>query len=319
MSSKYDNLFTEEEKEKIRNEYLNGCSIRDIVKKYNIKSKMWIREKLLGNITRNFSESITLSHKKYPKSFKHTKETKLKLKEIRLKYLKEHPEETAWRKRNEPSYPEKCFIKFLQENEYDKKYLIEREKSIFPYYIDFAFINEKIAVEIDGSQHLLDEERKENDKKKDLLLTSLGWKVIRISEDIVKNNHDLINNKLKELLSNNKIKDITHIGIIKVPKGEIKISKNGKQYTNYYKKSEQYDEKHTIKQHEYYLKQRKVKNRPSKKELFDLITNFSFRYIAKLYNVCDKTIVKWCKSYDLPYRKKDLKKRSVVELVDTQV
>lgn len=86
--------------------------------------------------------------------------------------MKEYPENTAWRT-STISYPEKLFKEALKKFELDKKYLIIREYSVFPYFIDFAFVNEKLAIEIDGSQHLL-EERKFKDNEKDLLLKNNG-------------------------------------------------------------------------------------------------------------------------------------------------
>lgn len=46
--------------------------------------------------------------------------------------------------------------------------------------------------------------------------------------------------------------------------------------------------------------------RPSKEDLLNLIKTKSFAEIGRIYNVSDNAIRKWCKSYDLPYRKKDL-------------
>ena len=54
------------------------------------------------------------------------------------------------------------------------------------------------------------------------------------------------------------------------------------------------------------LSQRKVE-RPSKDELLELIKTTSFLQIGKLYDVSDNAIRKWCKYYELPYRKKDIK------------
>lgn len=51
---------------------------------------------------------------------------------------------------------------------------------------------------------------------------------------------------------------------------------------------------------------RKVE-RPSKDELFKLISTMPFTRIATLYNVSDNAIRKWCKSYGLPYKQKDIK------------
>lgn len=47
---------------------------------------------------------------------------------------------------------------------------------------------------------------------------------------------------------------------------------------------------------------------PDRNTLKALIKEKSFTELAKFYGVSDKTISKWCKSYNLPYRKKDIKK-----------
>ena len=49
-------------------------------------------------------------------------------------------------------------------------------------------------------------------------------------------------------------------------------------------------------------------NRPSKEELLKLILSKSFTEIGKMFGVVDNTIRKWCKSYELPYTKKELKR-----------
>lgn len=51
----------------------------------------------------------------------------------------------------------------------------------------------------------------------------------------------------------------------------------------------------------------KPENRPSKKELLELIQNNPFTIIGNMYNVTDNTIRKWCKNYGLPSTKKELK------------
>lgn len=47
--------------------------------------------------------------------------------------------------------------------------------------------------------------------------------------------------------------------------------------------------------------QRKVE-RPSKEELINLISKLSYVEIGKQFGVSDKTIVKWCKFYDIDYK-----------------
>jgi hypothetical protein len=53
------------------------------------------------------------------------------------------------------------------------------------------------------------------------------------------------------------------------------------------------------------INQRKVE-RPSKEELSKLIQTKTFSQIGKDNGVSDNAIRKWCKYYDLPYRKKDI-------------
>lgn len=48
-------------------------------------------------------------------------------------------------------------------------------------------------------------------------------------------------------------------------------------------------------------------DRPTKEQLLELILSKSFLEIGRMYGVTDNTIRKWCKAYELPYRKKDLK------------
>ena len=55
-----------------------------------------------------------------------------------------------------------------------------------------------------------------------------------------------------------------------------------------------------------HIASRKVE-RPSKEVLLELIKTTSFINIGKLYNVTDNAVRKWCKSYGLPYKQKDIK------------
>lgn len=282
MASKYDK-YTEQ----IKEDYIvNKMTKQEIEQKYGIKSHNFI-PKVLGKNLRNRSEVSKLSHNANSASYKMSEETKQKLRIARLNFIKEHPEQTAWRKNNEPSYPEKCFIKFLEQNGYDKKYCIEREYPVFPYYIDFAFVNEKIAIEIDGSQHL-ESDRAESDRKKDDLLVKNGWKVIRISESEVKTNWESINAVINESLNFDRDLFVTKIGIFKHKK-----LKNRKQERDEYGRTE----KETIN----CIKQRIVKNRPNKDELYELLVKEkNFSAIGKMFNVSDNAIRKWCKWYKIP-------------------
>ena len=283
-------MINEETKKLINEDYENGLSIGEICKKYNMPSKSYISNYILSGGTRSLSESVKMAHKKYSESFKHTEETKKKMREKRLAWIKANPEKTAWRLKN-MSYPEKCFQKILEDNGLDKKYLIYREYSVFPYFIDFAFVDEKVAVEIDGSQHL-EEERKKRDEEKDALLISNGWKVLRIAAiEVIRDGRKALNAVLGAL--NGSDRQYSKVGILKAPKT--------------YEKPIRGEDGLTDKQRENAINQRKV-DRPSKEQLWEMVKEYTFEDIGKKYNVSSKSIVKWCKWYGLPHRKKDINK-----------
>jgi very-short-patch-repair endonuclease len=99
------------------------------------------------------------------------------------------------RKDKEPSYPEKYFIS-LFENEKIDGWI--RDYKIGRWFVDFAFIDKKFALEIDGKQH---EERKEQDKIKDDYLEKNDWKVIRIKwyNPVNENNKEKLYKQIEEL------------------------------------------------------------------------------------------------------------------------
>lgn len=52
--------------------------------------------------------------------------------------------------------------------------------------------------------------------------------------------------------------------------------------------------------------------RPLKEELFELIKIKSFTELGKIYGVCDNSIKKWCKDYQLPSTKRELKELGLI-------
>lgn len=108
---------------------------------------------------------------------KHSDEVKESLRFKRLNWLKDNPEKTAWRLGNKMSWPEKFFMDACERAGLTNQYTIVREKSVYPYFIDFAFTESMVAVEVDGSQHL---NQVEHDIRKDAKLKEKGWRVYRI-------------------------------------------------------------------------------------------------------------------------------------------
>lgn len=306
--------------------YINdGLSVKNVAKILNTNQIRIIE--ILGDKKRNISEASIKAHKLYPEKFKHSDETKKILREKRLEYMKNNPEKTAWRLAN-MSYPEKLFLNKIKELEWDKKYLIIREKSVFPYFIDFAFENEKVAFEIDGSQHEL-EERKDSDDKKDKLLILNGWKIMRVPATNIKNNLDNVIIELEQFL----ISDIKYVKVGIIHKEEKKYycecgnekSKHSKNCKNCKENNKKvgiiYPKKYYkyVNKKKYYLNycecgnekgkyskyckkcsdinQRKIE-RPTLEKILEDVKELGYCGTGKKYGVSDNAIRKWIKKYN---------------------
>lgn len=121
----------------------------------------------------------------------HTEETKKKISQsMKLAHSKgiaHNIGQSRWN--NEPSYPEKWFMEVISNEFEDKNYI--REYSFSKYSLDFAWIDKKLCIEIDGEQHQRFEEYIERDRFKDILLEKEGWKVLRMPWKEVYNNPKL--------------------------------------------------------------------------------------------------------------------------------
>lgn len=96
---------------------------------------------------------------------------------------KAHKEGRAWnigksRWNNKPSYPEEFFMRVIENDFEDKNYV--RELPFGRFSLDFAWVDKKICIEIDGEHHQRFEECILRDKEKDALLIQKGWKVLRV-------------------------------------------------------------------------------------------------------------------------------------------
>lgn len=123
----------------------------------------------------------------------HTNEFRLFLSELMKKKHKEGKAHNIGecRKRKEPSWPEAFFIKVIQNEFSDKNYTYEYW--IKPFSIDFAWLEKKKAIEIDGEQHIYNPEQVERDKRKNELLKKEGWLLLRIAwKDLFHNTKHVI-------------------------------------------------------------------------------------------------------------------------------
>ena len=108
-----------------------------------------------------------------------TEETKQRISRARKKYLSENPDKVPYLLNHHskgPSYPEKYWTEVLD----SRDIIYEAEYRVGLYSLDFAIIDKKIDLEIDGNQHYFDKRIQESDMRRTKYLESLGWSVIRI-------------------------------------------------------------------------------------------------------------------------------------------
>lgn len=239
------------------------------------------RKKSKGKILKTCGNKNCIKKLQYKRT--HSEETKEKMRQKRFEYLKLKLGKTAWEKRSnkQMSYLENWFYtKIILKYELEKKYDIVNEYPFYPYFIDFAFLNIKLAVELDGACHFNNGDKRINsDIKKDKFLLNNGWTVFRIS---YKENNDNIINKFLNILNNIIVND--KLLEPKIYKG--KINKIQKQRTQ----KEYYDEKRK----NYILSQEKYK-----KQLLNSNIDFSkfgwVSIVSKIINQKPQKVNVWMK------------------------
>lgn len=161
---------------------------------------------------------------KIDKYYNNHPEEKERKRDLRIKYLqeKQHFKNTAWGKRaaNKLSYLEQWFVdKIIIPYKLYINYDIINEYPVYPYFLDFAFININLDIELDGRCHFINgNERIEHDINRDNQLNQNGWIVYRISfYDIEQNEKETIDNFINTLntFSDLTNKLITNISITK--------------------------------------------------------------------------------------------------------
>lgn len=199
---------------RLLNEHKKLCDLNKSVQRYiideNGKRRLapgchaWNKGLTKETNTSVKNTSIKLSNLfKGRQGHKHTEETKKKLSEIRKKQIKESGG-IWWNSRSKckRSYAEEWTKKVL-ENELKDNTFVE-EFHIGKWFLDFAWPNKKIGLEIDGSQHEW-LERKKNDEEKDSFCLSQGWKILRLKWKDICNNTQLAIKIIKEFVKNNEI------------------------------------------------------------------------------------------------------------------
>ena len=195
----------EEVKDELVSRYKDGDTLRKLAEEYKIPREQFKKHLIELGIFRAAGAAQSLSQKRNPRKL--SEQHKQKIREARLKWMKENPEKTAWRLRKEASYPSRLFVNICKELSLFDKYDIVQEYSMFPFFIDFAFTNIKVAVEVDGSQHWKDPNTIQRDIRKEELLSEKGWRLMRIPEFKLKDSYDDVIKDLQIFLESFEIKE----------------------------------------------------------------------------------------------------------------
>lgn len=160
--------------------YNDSHSLRETAQFLNVNLGVLTHALSRGRFfTRTRSSAGKISHSKFRENFKHTEETKQTIREKRIKYMQQNPEQTAWSRRwkHEKSWPEKIF-----EDELNRRkitgWIYNLPVGIYEY--DFGFPGLKIDVEIDGQWHNT-KKQKLKDNLRDKYTLTEGWIVVRFS------------------------------------------------------------------------------------------------------------------------------------------
>jgi len=73
-----------------------------------------------------------------------------------------------------------------------------RQHAVGNYIVDFCSIRRRLAIEVDGSQHL---EQEEYDGERTRFLESQGYRVLRFWNEDVMNNIDAVLNTIREAIN----------------------------------------------------------------------------------------------------------------------
>lgn len=267
----------------VQNYYNDNKTWDDVIIYFNINYNT-INKALKNGIinSRIKSESVKLSHKNKPRIL--SEETKKKISESRIKYLKENPDKVPYLLNHYSkgeSYPEEYFDKIFKIN----KLKYKKQLPISIYHLDFAFIENGINIEIDGEQHYVDSRIIESNKRKDIFLKDNGWDVIRIRWSEYKK----MNKSDKEKYINDLINYINKKQF-KIP--QIISNKHvccdcGKEI---YKTSLRCNKCNGI------YSQKNIK--PPLEQLLIDVNNLGYCGTGRKYNVSDNCIRKWIKKYN---------------------
>ena len=196
--------------ESIQRDYDSGLSQRELMEKYGMSIGALCKARDRGEMTyRSRSEALKMRARTKPPR-KSTAETRQKISLARRAYLAANPDKVPYRLNHYskgPSYPERYFKELFEKENIP----LVTEHQISVYQLDFADVERKIDVEIDGDQHYLDKRIIESDNRRNQYLQERGWTVFRIRwseyQKFTYEEKHVIVNKIKELVAKTAVCD----------------------------------------------------------------------------------------------------------------
>lgn len=285
----------------IQKDYDTGLGWREIQFKYGLTVHS-IQKAIKNNlfISRSKSEGTKMGIKRFPRIC--SVETRNKISISRKKFLLENPDKVPYllnhvhKKKN---YAEEYFFNCLQNTNFVSKY------RILNYELDFADIEFKIDLEIDGDQHFVDKRIIEHDKQRNQKLIELGWTIYRVRwSEFQKQSFEQKKFLISSIINKNPIDVKCFIKLDAQPHSD-KISEylsnlNIKGYNKCLCGEEKWKtSKLCIKCYKQNNINNYVKKLPKKEELEMHINSKPLREIGNIYNVSSKTIKKWCKLLEI--------------------
>jgi very-short-patch-repair endonuclease/transposase len=262
--------------------YDMGHSQKDLCKKFKLCFNSISRAVSNGDFKSRTKKEAAILSNKYRKGKPLSASTRKKLSDS-LKLAHKEGHHPGWLSvnmdENRRTFPELFFVNAISETELSKKYTILEKFQFGKYVFDFAIVDLKIDIEIDGHHHFYDEYTVEKDKIRDKNSVDKGWKVYRIAWRKLRDETTTV---IQDLLDYIESEDKS--SIVRWEIKDILLKKRQKKKNEYTPR----------------LKNRKV-DRPSYEQLLEDLDNMSYVKVGKKYKVSDNAIRKWIKYYKKEY------------------
>lgn len=172
--------------EEIQRFYDDGNTWRDIITKYGVSNRCIEKAIQRGRLKVRSKKDASKLHITKNGTRRHSEETKQKISKKRIEFLTNNPDKVPYviNHSSKKSYPETIFENALIESGITG-WTFHYRNGIYQY--DFAFVEQKVDVEIDGGTHT-SEKVKKIDARRDEFSRQNGWKVLRFTAQEVKNN-----------------------------------------------------------------------------------------------------------------------------------